>query len=331
MSDVGKVKAITVSTPGANIDGVVVHPLVLLGVVDHYNRVAKDARNRRVVGVLLGETYKGRVDVTNSFALPFEEDQKDPGIFYLDHLYLESMFNMHKKIAAKERIIGFYSTGPQIRPADLKIDALFRDYHPNPVLVIVDVRLNVEGLPIQSYQTVETVQDGKEAVRTFVHIPSEVGAYEAEEVGVEHLLRDINDPTASHLAGDLRAKLGGLRGLTSRLREMATYLEAVVAGKLPKNHEILYHIQALLNMLPNTQVEDVKRSMFETTNDQHMILYISSLVRAVLGLHDLVNNKTKHRDTEEGTTAVNTTPATESTASAADDKEKKSEAKGASK
>jgi 26S proteasome regulatory subunit N8 len=46
---------------------VVVHPLVLLSVVDHYNRVAKDSK-RRVVGVMLGESYKGRVDVTNSFA-----------------------------------------------------------------------------------------------------------------------------------------------------------------------------------------------------------------------------------------------------------------------
>jgi 26S proteasome regulatory subunit N8 len=46
---------------------VVLHPLVLLSVVDHYNRVAKDTK-KRVVGVLLGETYKGTVDVTNSFA-----------------------------------------------------------------------------------------------------------------------------------------------------------------------------------------------------------------------------------------------------------------------
>ncbi len=48
-------------------DLVVVHPLVLLSVVDHYNRVARDTK-KRVVGVLLGETYKGRVDITNSFA-----------------------------------------------------------------------------------------------------------------------------------------------------------------------------------------------------------------------------------------------------------------------
>lgn len=46
---------------------VVVHPLVLLSTVDHYNRVAKDTK-KRVVGVLLGTVYKERVDVTNSFA-----------------------------------------------------------------------------------------------------------------------------------------------------------------------------------------------------------------------------------------------------------------------
>ena len=37
---------------------IIVHPIVLLSVVDHYNRVAKDTR-KRVVGVLLGETSQG--------------------------------------------------------------------------------------------------------------------------------------------------------------------------------------------------------------------------------------------------------------------------------
>lgn len=59
----------TVGVSGSepNIKEVVVHPLVLLSVVDHYNRVAK-ATKKRVVGVLLGEFYKGRCDVKNSFA-----------------------------------------------------------------------------------------------------------------------------------------------------------------------------------------------------------------------------------------------------------------------
>jgi 26S proteasome regulatory subunit N8 len=48
-------------------ESVTIHPLVLLSVVDHYNRVAKDTK-KRVVGILLGSVSKGEVDVTNSFA-----------------------------------------------------------------------------------------------------------------------------------------------------------------------------------------------------------------------------------------------------------------------
>jgi 26S proteasome regulatory subunit N8 len=46
---------------------VVVHPLVLLSVVDHYNRTCKGTKSR-ALGVLLG-SWKGNVlDVANSFA-----------------------------------------------------------------------------------------------------------------------------------------------------------------------------------------------------------------------------------------------------------------------
>ena len=76
---------------------VVVHPIVLLSVVDHYNRVAKDT-NKRVVGCLLGTTWKGTVDATNSFAIPFEEDEKDPSVWYLDHNFMENMYDMFRKV-----------------------------------------------------------------------------------------------------------------------------------------------------------------------------------------------------------------------------------------
>ena len=100
------------------MDLVVVHPLVLLSIVDHYTRVAKDT-NKRVVGILLGETFKGKADVTNSYAVPFEEDPKDPTIWYIDRQYHEDMYAMFKKVNAREKVLGWYSTGPKIRPADI--------------------------------------------------------------------------------------------------------------------------------------------------------------------------------------------------------------------
>jgi 26S proteasome regulatory subunit N8 len=48
------------------------------------------------------------------------------------------------------------------------------------------------GLPTEAYIEVQEVHDdGTPPIKTFEHVPSEIGAEEAEEVGVEHLLRYI--------------------------------------------------------------------------------------------------------------------------------------------
>jgi len=60
-----------------DIIDVTMHPLVLLSAADHYHRVARGTR-KRVVGLLLGNVSRGKVDATNSFAVPFEEDSRNP-------------------------------------------------------------------------------------------------------------------------------------------------------------------------------------------------------------------------------------------------------------
>uniref|UniRef100_A0ACD6A292 Uncharacterized protein n=1 Tax=Avena sativa TaxID=4498 RepID=A0ACD6A292_AVESA len=234
---------------GRALERVVVHPLVLLSIVDHYNRVARDTR-KRVVGVLLGTSSRGTVDVTNSYAVPFEEDDKDPRIWFLDHNYHESMFSMFKRINAKEHVVGWYSTGPKLKENDLDVHALFNNYVPNPVLVIIDVQPKELGIPTKAYYAVEEVKENatQKSQKVFVHVPSEIAAHEVEEIGVEHLLRDVKDTTISTLATQVSSKLAALKGLDVRLREIWGYLDLVIEGKLPLNHEILYHLQSDLNL-----------------------------------------------------------------------------------
>ena len=73
---------------------------MLLSVVDHFNRTQGDkkSKNKRAVGVLLGSWQGDKLDVANSFAVPFEEDEKNPEVYFLDHDYLETMFNMFRKV-----------------------------------------------------------------------------------------------------------------------------------------------------------------------------------------------------------------------------------------
>ena len=67
----------TVTAKTGDIVEVTMHPLVLLSAADHYHRVARGTR-KRVVGLLLGMVSRGSVDATNSFAVPFEEDSRNP-------------------------------------------------------------------------------------------------------------------------------------------------------------------------------------------------------------------------------------------------------------
>mmetsp|Transcript_12629 Transcript_12629/g.19483 ORF Transcript_12629/g.19483 Transcript_12629/m.19483 type:complete len:351 (-) Transcript_12629:119-1171(-) len=298
----------------SDVTEVTIHPLVLLSATDHYHRVARGTR-KRAVGVLLGSSSRGAVDATNSFAVPFEEDSKNSEVFYLDHNYLENMLVMFRKVHAKERVVGFYSTGPQIRSNDLRIFDLVKRFVPQgtitpPVFVIIDVRPGRESIPTTAYRVVEEVDSnvpaaGKkgdngggaaEVRKTFAHVPSLIGAMEAEEVGVEHLLRDINDPTVSTVANLVKAKLSGLSTLTEKLVEMKDYLTAVSNGSMKPNSEIIANMQAIVNLLPNLNVEELVRSMLVKNNDMHMVIYLSALIRCVIALHDLVLNKIAYNE-----------------------------------
>lgn len=112
----------------------------------------------------------------------------------MDHDYLDSMYGMFKKVNARERVVGWYHTGPKLHQNDIAVNELIRRYCPNSVLVIIDAKPKDLGLPTEAYIAVEEVhEDGTPTSKTFEHVPSEIGAEEAEEVGVEHLLRDIKD------------------------------------------------------------------------------------------------------------------------------------------
>jgi len=277
---------------------VVVHPIVLLSVVDHYNRVAKGT-TKRVVGTLLGEVSDFNLHITNCFAVPFEEDPRDPQVWFLDHNFHENMYAMFKKVNAKERVVGWYSTGPKIKPSDLSIHELYRRYCPEPVLVVMDVQPKDLELPMEAYYSIQEQTSDEVFKRTFLHVQSTVGAFEAEEVGVEHLLRDIKNASASTLAVRVGDKIAALKGLGQRLGEISQYLSQVVAGKLPMNQEIIYQLQEIFNLLPDQDSEELVRSFAMETNDMMLALYLGSMLRSTVALHNLINNKIKNKKLKE--------------------------------
>merc|ERR1711887_413985 len=159
-------------------------------------------------------------------------------------------------------------------------------------LVVIDVSTTRQdsGLPTEAYVAVDTVRDdGKPAGKTWRHISSAVGAEEAEEVGVEQLLRDVYNPTAGSLSQKVTAQLASIRGLLQKLEQIHVYLTKVVNGAIPANHQVMYHLQDVLSLVPD--LVPLTKSFHIETHDQLLPVYLSSLVRSIVALHCLINNK----------------------------------------
>ncbi|EMR08086.1 hypothetical protein PNEG_03526 [Pneumocystis murina B123] len=298
---------------------VIIHPLVLLSVVDAFNRVALNT-SKRVVGVLLGQKNGKIVNVANSFVVPFEEDDKDPQVWFLDHNYMESMNEMFKKINVREKMIGWYHTGPKLRSSDIEINELFKKYITDPLLVIINVKPQTLGIPTDAYFVVEEIRDdGTTTSKTFVHVSSSIEAEEVEEICVEHLLRDIKNAAVGTLSTRITNQLHSLRGLSQRLNEISQYLGKVLNKSLPINHRILEILQDIFNLIPNLSSffpdikmsiqgngekydynNDLTKAFCVKINDQLMCIYLSSIIRSVMSLHDLIDNKIQNKDRSNG-------------------------------
>lgn len=165
-----------------------------------------------------------------------------------------------------------------------------------------------------------------------MHTPSIIEAEEAEEIGVEHLLRDVRGPhfylvllvlfiltpqirdvAIGTLSNRITGQLQSLQGLHLRLRDIGQYLQKVLDHELPINHAILGNLQDIFNLLPNLSTpkseedggdsgienSELVRAMSVKTNDQLMAIYLSSLIRAITAFHDLIENKIQNRQQQE--------------------------------
>ncbi len=99
------------------------------------------------------------------------------------------------------------------------------------------------------------------------------------------------------LSQRISSQLQSLHGLHTHLTGIKTYLQKVSSGHLPVNHQILYQLQDIFNLLPNLNMEEFSQSFAVKTNDQLLVVYMASLIRSVIALDNLISNKLAHYNT----------------------------------
>lgn len=62
-----------------------------------------------------------------------------------------------------------------------------------------------------------------------------------------------------------------------------------------KHRVIACCAQDAFNLLPNLNMHELTRSFAVKSNDMMLVIYLSSLIRSVLALHDLIENREIHQ------------------------------------
>ncbi|KAI5181370.1 26S proteasome regulatory subunit N8 [Nematocida sp. AWRm80] len=259
---------------------VIVHPLVLLSVADHYKRMDQP----RVVGTLLGRIEGDVAHITSTYAVPFDEHESNSDVWFFDTSYNENMYKLFYKVNSTEVILGWYHTGVYLYKNDLQITQTFQTYTKDPILAVIDVEHAKEGSPVKCYRLEresKTVADVNKFV--FSHIPFEIEAEEAEEVGVEQLIEGIRDMHIGDIGHKISLTINALTDLHKGLNTIEEYLLDIEENRKEYNTECINLIQELMNSIPRR----IPAKMSEYTEKMEMSSFISASIRSIVLLNEI--------------------------------------------
>lgn len=276
---------------------VLIHPMPLLSIVDHYSRSCGNT-NKRVVGALLGESTNNQITVSNCYAVPFEEMSNEENIWFLDITYLRNMFAMYLKINANEKIIGWYSTASKFNETDFSIHQLFFEFTENPIFLLLNV--NDTSMPLQTYYTFElTIKKPK---LSFVPVPYTLTFEEVEETAVEHLLRDIKHSYKNYtLKKNVESISESLQFLKSSLDKIRDYFMYLInhPSEINNSFAILMckKMQETINKMPqNINSKQLEDELYIESSLRLVALFAAHASKAVVANHNLIHEKLNLRN-----------------------------------
>ena len=63
------------------------------------------------------------------------------------------------------------------------------------------------------------------------------------------------------------------------------------------NHQIIYQLQDVFNLLPEINLQEFVKATYFKTNDEGLVIYLASMIRSIIALHNLITNKIANKET----------------------------------
>jgi len=283
-----------VEKEGSGSLNVMLHPLVIINISDHWtrNRVQNNVENPRVVGALLGQQTGRNIEITNSFELVYDVID---GTVIIEKQYFTQKQEQFRKVFPALEFLGWYSTGASVQLSDIETQKQLIEVNESPLYLLLDTaacaRPETKDLPISVFESELRMIEDKPTM-LFVKVPYRIETGEAERIGVDQVARitpGAGAITGSALTSHLMGVHNAISMLNVRVKLLLKYLDGIRTGSIPADHGTLRRVASLCNQLPATDTAQFKQDFINEYNDALMITYLASVTKGTNGINELID------------------------------------------
>ena len=281
-----------------------VHPAVLFSIADSYER--RNADSHRVIGTLVGSLDKQSIEVTNCFCIPHKEYEER---VEADIVYAQEMFELNKKVAPHEALVGWFATGREITSHS----ALIHDYYAretkvavsvhclytvqctslsfifpqDPIHLTLDTSLSSGRVTMKAYVFVPIGVPGATTGSMFTPVKVEMVAVGPEVAGLDLLHKTKHSKTKSvEPLPELKKIAEAADKNEVMLETVLSYVEAVLAGTEVPNTSVGRALVDLIQSVPKMDPGKFETMLSSNMRDLLMVVYLSNLTKTQLQLNE---------------------------------------------
>mmetsp|Transcript_16234 Transcript_16234/g.28351 ORF Transcript_16234/g.28351 Transcript_16234/m.28351 type:complete len:312 (-) Transcript_16234:155-1090(-) len=276
-----------------NVTQVIVHPLVLLHVMDHHTR--RQEASGRVIGTLLGRRDGKTVEVTNCFAVPHAERGDEVAI---GKDFNRQMLGLHLRANRKEQVVGWYASAAlgDDAPPDLIADtsSLIHEFYAgesdegDPIHLVVDTRLLQDAITVRAYRSSPVVVQGEALANMFHELRLTLENSEPETLALHQMVSDSSSQKKENQDKE-EPLLVSMEKLYKILESASDYVDSVVEGKTSPDAEVGRQIADTLATVPRIHPEVFDKLFNDSLQDLLMVTYLSNITRTQLSIAEKLN------------------------------------------
>lgn len=262
-----------------------VHPVVLLAIIDSYER--RNDCQHRVIGTLLGIHEKGAVEVTNCLCIPHNESEDEVAV---DMEFAKAMYELHKKVNPSEVIVGWYATGADVTGHSVLIHDYYSRETNNPVHLTVDTSLSEGKVGWKAFTSTSFGVPGKNTGTMFTPCKVEIISYEPELVGMKLSQQTkFNKQRSAEILPDLDLISNAVLDMLKLSDVIIEYVDDVLANRKPADNHVGRTLMDIVQSVPQMSPDEFQEMLNSNMKDLLMVVYLANLTKSQLALHEKIS------------------------------------------